>query len=69
MCYLRKCLANEADVIPLEDVSIDPNKKIIDELVAIMGRKQKKLRRKTIDLVLIKWKHTHGESRLGRPSP
>jgi hypothetical protein len=62
VCYLRKCYANEADVIPLEDVSINPNKQIVDEPVAIMGRKQKKLRRKTIDLVLIKWKHNHGES-------
>jgi hypothetical protein len=62
VCYLRKCNANEEDVIPLEDVSIDPKRRIVDEPVAIMGRKQKKLRRKIIDLVLIKWRHTHGES-------
>jgi hypothetical protein len=62
VCYLRKCLANETSVIPLEDVSIDPKKRIIDEPVEILGRKQKKLRNKVIDLVLIKWRHTSGES-------
>nr|XP_043625633.1 uncharacterized protein LOC122597066 [Erigeron canadensis] len=60
--YLRKCLADKSGVIPIEDVSIDPSKRMIEEPVAILGRKQKKLRRKLIDLVLIKWKHTHGES-------
>ena len=62
VCYLRKCLANETSVIPLEDVSIDPKKRIIDEPIEILGRKQKKLRNKVIDLVLVKWKHTRGES-------
>lgn len=62
VCYLRKCLANETSVIPLEDVSIDPKKRIIDEPVEILGRKQRKLRNKVIDLVLIKWRHTRGES-------
>ena len=49
-------------MIPIKDVSIDPMKRIVDEPVAIPGREQKKLRRKVIDLVLIKWKHNHGES-------
>jgi hypothetical protein len=62
VCYLRKCLANETSVIPLEDVSIDPKKRIIDEPIEILGRKQKKLRNKVIELVLVKWKHTRGES-------
>jgi hypothetical protein len=62
VCYLRKCLANDTSVIPLEDVSIHPKKRIVDELVEILGRKQKKLRNKVIDLVLIKWKHTSDES-------
>nr|XP_043619611.1 uncharacterized protein LOC122591404 [Erigeron canadensis] len=60
--YLRKCLAEESSVIPIEDVRIDPRKRMIEEPIAILGRKQKKLRRKMIDLVLIKWKHNHGES-------
>jgi hypothetical protein len=60
--YLRKCLAEESSVIPIKDVSIDPMKRIVDEPVAIPGREQKKLCRKVIDLVLIKWKHNHGES-------
>nr|XP_043639343.1 uncharacterized protein LOC122610416 [Erigeron canadensis] len=62
VCYLRKCLAEEMSVIPLEDISIDPRKKMVDEPVEILGRKQKKLRRKVIDLVLIKWRHNKGES-------
>nr|XP_043639234.1 uncharacterized protein LOC122610303 [Erigeron canadensis] len=52
----------EISVIPLEDISIDPKKKMVDEPVEILGRKQKKLRRKVIDLVLIKWRHNKGES-------
>jgi hypothetical protein len=60
--YLRKCLAEESSVITIQDVSIDPMKIMVDEPVVILGRKQKKLRRKVIDLVLIKWKHIHGES-------
>ena len=60
--YLRKCLAEESSVITIQDVSIDPMKRMVDEPVVILGRKQKKLRRKMIDLVLIKWKHIHGES-------
>ena len=62
MCYLRKCLAEETSVIPIEDISIDPKKKMVDEPVEILGRKQKKLRNKLIDLVLIKWRHNKGES-------
>nr|XP_043633097.1 uncharacterized protein LOC122604274 [Erigeron canadensis] len=62
VCYLRKCLTEEMSVILLEDISIDPKKKMIDESVEILGRKQKKLRRKVIDLVLIKWRHNKGES-------
>nr|XP_043615810.1 uncharacterized protein LOC122587710 [Erigeron canadensis] len=60
--YLRKCLAEQSSVIPIEDVSIDLRKRMIEELIAILGRKQKKLPRKMIDLILIKWKHNHGES-------
>jgi hypothetical protein len=62
VCYLRKCLAEEKSVIPIEDISVDPKKKMVDEPVEIIGRKQKKLRNKLIDLVLIKWKHNNGES-------
>nr|XP_043639373.1 uncharacterized protein LOC122610447 [Erigeron canadensis] len=62
VCYLRKCLAGEENVIPIEDISIDPKKRMIDEPIKIVDRKQKKLRRKMIDLVLVKWKHTRGES-------
>ena len=36
VCYLRKCLANEVDVIPLDDVSIDPKKRIVNEPVEIL---------------------------------
>lgn len=49
-------------MIPLDDVSIDPTKKLINEPIAILDRKKKKLREKQIDLVLVKWKHNRGES-------
>jgi len=40
-----------------EYISIDSKNKMVDEPVAILGRKQKKLRKKLIDLVLVKWRH------------
>nr|XP_043633439.1 uncharacterized protein LOC122604629 [Erigeron canadensis] len=61
VCYLRKCLAEEMSVFPLEDINIDPKKKMVDEPFEILGRKQKKLLRKIIDLMLIKWTHNKGE--------
>lgn len=62
VCYLRKCLVDEVDVIPLDDLRVDPKKRIIEGPVEILGHKKKRLRNKQIDLVLIKWRSNRGES-------
>ena len=39
---------------------MDENKRLIEEPEAIVDRKTKKLRRKMVDLVLVRWKHSNG---------
>ena len=39
VCYLRKCLAEEKDVIPLSDMRVDPKMRIVEEAVEILGQK------------------------------
>ena len=62
VCVLRKCYTDETNVILWEDVSNGPKKDTIDEPVEIFTRKQKKLRREQTDLVMVKLKHTWGQS-------
>jgi hypothetical protein len=60
VCYLRKCLGEEPDMIPLSELRIDENKRLIEEPDAIVDYKTKKLRHKLIKLVLVRWKHSVG---------
>lgn len=62
VCYLRKCMADEENIIPLSDLRVDPKKRLVEEPVEILDRKKKQLRKKQIELVLVKWKHSRGES-------
>ena len=62
VCYLQKCLAKEENVIPLSDLRVDLKKRLVEEPMEILDRKKKKLRKKVIELVLVKWKHNRGES-------
>lgn len=55
--YLRKWLGDKVDLFPLEEIHIDENKRLIMEPKAIMAKETKKLGRKMINLVLMKWKH------------
>ncbi|KAI3736009.1 hypothetical protein L6452_15540 [Arctium lappa] len=48
---LKKCLAESDVVILLEDVHIDERRSFVEEPVAILDRKEKKLRNKEISLV------------------
>ena len=48
------------DIIPLSELRIDENKRLIEEPEAIVDRKTMKLRRKMVDLVLVRWKHANG---------
>ncbi|GJV18948.1 putative reverse transcriptase domain-containing protein [Tanacetum coccineum] len=51
--YLRKCLTDEASVITLDDVEIDPKIITREEPVAILGGKSRQLRNKEIPLVMV----------------
>ena len=60
MCYLRKFTGEVPDIIPISELRIDENKRLIGELEAIVDSKTKKLRCKMVELVLVRWKHTNG---------
>ncbi|KAI3736778.1 hypothetical protein L2E82_26765 [Cichorium intybus] len=60
VCYLRKWLGDKVDFLPLEEIRMDENKRLIEESEEILDRKVKKLRKKMIELVLVKWKHSSG---------
>ncbi|KAD5507398.1 hypothetical protein E3N88_15101 [Mikania micrantha] len=58
--YLRKCLADESAYVPLEDLVIDDKLNYIEKPVAILDRKVKQLRNKTINQVMVQWKNRRG---------
>ncbi|KAI3825912.1 hypothetical protein L1987_07642 [Smallanthus sonchifolius] len=58
--HLRKCLADESAHVPLTDIEVDNSLNYIEEPVAILDRKEKRLRNKIIQLVKVQWKHRKG---------
>ncbi|XP_024965891.1 uncharacterized protein LOC112506094 [Cynara cardunculus var. scolymus] len=58
--YLRKCLGKYDETIPLVEVKIDKRLRYIKEPKEILNERTANLRNKTIDLVLVKWKHHRG---------
>ncbi|KAD3336756.1 hypothetical protein E3N88_32275 [Mikania micrantha] len=58
--YLRKCLADESTYVPMEDLVIYDKLNYIEKLVAILDRKVKQLRNKTINQVMVQWKNRRG---------
>ncbi|KAI3740111.1 hypothetical protein L2E82_30530 [Cichorium intybus] len=67
VCYLRKCLAEEENVIPLSYIQVDDKVRYIEEPVAILDKKTKKLRQKEVGLVKIQWKHRGGANMTWEP--
>ena len=57
---LRKCVVDETAVIPLEDIQIDERLNYVEKPIAILERKTKALRNKTINLVKVQWQHRKG---------
>ena len=57
---LKKCLADESLAMPHEDVQIDKNLRFIEVPVAIEDRQVKKLRRKHVPIVKVKWDARRG---------
>ena len=57
---LRKCIADESAVVPLEDIQGDASLNYAEKPVVIRERKIEVLRNKEIPLVLIRWQHRRG---------
>jgi len=57
---LKKCLADENLQVPLDDVRIDQTMHFTEKPVEVMEREVKKLRRKKIPLVKIRWESIRG---------
>ncbi|XP_071708810.1 uncharacterized protein [Rutidosis leptorrhynchoides] len=63
VCYLRKCkVDDETQLVPLSDLRVDLNQKLVEEPVRIIDRKVTKLRKKEIRMVLVEWKHSLGSN-------
>ena len=58
--HLRKCLADEEMIVPLDDIEVDEKLNYVEQPVAILDRKEKQLRNKVIKQVKVQWKHRKG---------
>ena len=58
--HLRKCLADEAQHVPLNDIELDKRLNYVEQPIEIVDRKEKQLRNKSIPLVKVIWKHRRG---------
>ncbi|KAI3691954.1 hypothetical protein L6452_31757 [Arctium lappa] len=59
ICYLRKCLAEEENVIQLSEIRMD-NNRCVEELESILERVTKKLHHKEVVMMKVQWKHHRG---------
>ncbi|GKA89713.1 hypothetical protein Tco_0811525 [Tanacetum coccineum] len=57
---LKKCLADENLVIPLEEIQLDDKLHFIEELVEIMDREVKQLKQSRIPIVKVRWNSRRG---------
>ncbi|KAI3827857.1 hypothetical protein L1987_01944 [Smallanthus sonchifolius] len=64
--HLRKCLADESAHVPLTDIEVDNSLNYIEEPVAILDRKEKRLRNKVIQLVKTRMRKLGFSRRTGR---
>ncbi|KAD4584529.1 hypothetical protein E3N88_22130 [Mikania micrantha] len=57
---LKKCLADETLVIPIEEIQLDEHLRFVEEPLEIMDRKVKQLRRSRIPIVKVRWNSKRG---------
>ncbi|KAI3811085.1 hypothetical protein L1987_20801 [Smallanthus sonchifolius] len=57
---LKKCLADESLVIPLEELHIDEQLQFVEEPVEVMDREIKTLKRSKIPIVRVRWNSKRG---------
>ncbi|KAJ9535649.1 LOW QUALITY PROTEIN: hypothetical protein OSB04_un001198 [Centaurea solstitialis] len=56
----KKSKVEEDQILPISELRVDPKKRLVEEPVAILEKKTKKLRKRLIPLVLVQWKHSQG---------
>ncbi|GJT09012.1 hypothetical protein Tco_0843474 [Tanacetum coccineum] len=57
---LKKCLAESDVQMPLEEIEIDENMRFIEEPIEIVDREVKRLKRRRISLVKVRWNSRQG---------
>ncbi|GKA14276.1 putative reverse transcriptase domain-containing protein [Tanacetum coccineum] len=57
---LKKCLADENLIIPLEEIQLDDKLQFIEEPVEIMDREVKQLKQSRIPIVKVRWNSRRG---------
>jgi len=57
---LRKCLSDETLKTPLEEIQVDERLNFVEEPIEIVERQIKRLRRKRIPIVKVRWNARHG---------
>ncbi|GJZ78458.1 putative reverse transcriptase domain-containing protein [Tanacetum coccineum] len=57
---LKKCLAESDVQVPLEEIEIDENLRFVEEPIKIIERGVKKLKRRRIPLVKVRWNSRQG---------
>ncbi|GKD28113.1 putative reverse transcriptase domain-containing protein [Tanacetum coccineum] len=57
---LKKCYADEPLVMPLEGIHVDDKLQFVEELIEIMEREIKRLKRSRIPLVKVRWNSRRG---------
>ncbi|KAJ0509622.1 hypothetical protein HanIR_Chr11g0531051 [Helianthus annuus] len=57
---LKKCLSDEALIVPFKELTIDDQLLFVEELVEIIDREIKTLKRTKIPIVRVRWKSRRG---------
>ncbi|GJS94895.1 hypothetical protein Tco_0801863 [Tanacetum coccineum] len=57
---LKKCLSDESLVIPLDEIQIDDKLHFVEELVEIMDREVKWLKKSRIPIIKVRWNSRRG---------
>ncbi|KAI3786621.1 hypothetical protein L1987_40439 [Smallanthus sonchifolius] len=57
---LKKCLADETHVVPLEELQTDEQLWFVEEPITIMDREIKTLKHSKIPIVRVRWNSKHG---------
>lgn len=60
MSQLRKCVADESTVVPLDDIQVDDRQNYVERLMMILDRKMKVFHNKEVSPVKVQWQHRKG---------